>query len=43
MELFKSKLQNKDYRLIRVLRMPRVRFIESTRMTITASLVEKDP
>ena len=39
----RSRIQNEDDKLTRVMRMPRVRYIERPGRTIADSLVEKDP
>ena len=39
----RSKIQNEDDKLTKVMRMPRVRFIENPGRTVADSLVEKDP
>ena len=39
----RSRIQNEDDKLTRVMRMPRIRYIERPGRTIADSLVEKDP
>ena len=39
----RSKLQNEDDRLTRVMRMPRIRYVENPGRALADTLVEKDP
>ena len=39
----RSRIQNEDDKLTRIMRMPRIRYIERPGRTISDSLVEKDP
>ena len=39
----RSKLQNEDDRLTKVMRMPRIRYVENPGRALAATLMEKDP